>query len=72
MACLRLLGEVWPGPARTVKGGTPLAEYAPGAGSSAALPLTSLGRFEIRRELGRGGFGVVFLAFELVLGREVA
>jgi serine/threonine protein kinase len=37
-----------------------------------AVPLTSLGRFQIRRELGRGAFGVVFLAHDPHLGRDVA
>lgn len=40
--------------------------------SAAFLPMTHLGRFEIRRELGRGAFGVVFLAYDPHLNREIA
>jgi hypothetical protein len=35
-------------------------------------PQTQIGRFVIDRELGRGGFGVVFLAHDPALGRSVA
>jgi WD40 repeat protein len=35
-------------------------------------PGEQLGRFTIRAELGRGGFGIVYLAFDTRLGREVA
>jgi serine/threonine protein kinase len=38
----------------------------------AGLPWKSLGRFDLRRELGRGGFGVVYLAFDPALNRQVA
>lgn len=38
-----------------------------------ALPIgTRLGEFEIRRVLGVGGFGIVYLAFDHLLEREVA
>jgi len=52
-----------------------------GAGSATVQPVTSeaagasppqLGRFRIVRELGRGGFGVVYLATDLLLHRQVA
>lgn len=39
--------------------------------SNEPLPV-SIGRFQVRAELGRGGYGVVYLAFDPVLDREVA
>jgi len=41
---------------------------------SAAMPSapTQIGRFEVRSEIGRGSNGVVYAAFDPVLGREVA
>jgi WD40 repeat protein len=38
----------------------------------AGPPRSSLGRFRILGELGRGGFGIVFLAHDPLLNREVA
>jgi eukaryotic-like serine/threonine-protein kinase len=62
---LRALEAVWPraGPAPDPVR-TPTAD-GPG-------PLAHLGRFQILGELGRGGFGVVFLALDPSLGRKVA
>jgi formylglycine-generating enzyme required for sulfatase activity len=39
---------------------------------AAGTPLRQLGRFLVRREVGRGAFGVVFLAHDPQLRREVA
>jgi WD40 repeat protein len=66
LACLRLLGQIWPAPPRAPSSPNRLQER------SSPEPLRNLGRFEIRRELGRGGFGVVFLAYDPLLGREIA
>jgi serine/threonine protein kinase/WD40 repeat protein len=62
-ACLDLLEEVWP------RRQAP-AEPAP---PPSLPPVPSpFGRFQVVRELGRGGFGIVFLALDPVLGRQVA
>ena len=57
---------------RQVLGPATLREGPQDTPPVADLPWTSLGRFQIRGELGRGGFGIVFLAFDPRLGREVA
>jgi tetratricopeptide (TPR) repeat protein len=61
LACIQMLRQVLP-------------YLGPGGAAAApsALPLRRLGRFEIRRELGQGAFGMVFLASDPQLGREVA
>jgi WD40 repeat protein len=63
LACLRLLRYHWP---RSPAAGT---HDAPAIDSQEAA---RLGRFEIRRELGQGAFGRVFLAYDPLLSREVA
>ncbi len=55
--CLQILDRVWPR-CEVVGGDHPVPE--------------SIGRFEVIRELGRGGFGIVYLARDPNLGREVA
>jgi WD40 repeat protein len=65
-ACLRLLEAAWP--RRPASPAHVPADQPRTTGSARE----SLGRFQIRKELGRGGFGVVHLAYDPLLGREVA
>ncbi len=79
LECVRLLQQLRP--RRTLNTGRDTASSTadlsatgfartPTAGDPACP--THLGRFEIRRTLGRGGFGIVYLAYDPILCREIA
>ncbi len=73
---LRLVEEIWPElpPDRVASGprdDCETTENEPGEPPGAGSPLR-IGRFEILRELGRGGGGIVLLAFDPRLRRHVA
>jgi serine/threonine protein kinase/tetratricopeptide (TPR) repeat protein len=61
LACIQLLRQLLPrrAPVRALT-------------APADAPVVELGDFQVRRELGRGAFGVVFLAYDTNLRREVA
>lgn len=62
--CLRLLQATWPQQLKKpAKAGVVPRSHA---------EQDRIGRFEIRRELGRGGHGVVYLAFDPMLKRDIA
>lgn len=71
MVCLSLLAQI--APHSNSAPGTPATGSAASdpTADTAGFPI-QLGRFEIREYIGHGGFGVVFRAFDSVLGREVA
>ena len=61
-AVSRLLVEIFQAPRWT----------SPPPGASRSRPGDVVGRYQIRREIGRGGFGAVYEAFDPELGRTVA
>ena len=51
---------------------SPAASATPAGATEAPVSIGKLGRFNVRKILGRGGFGVVYLAHDPVLNRLVA
>jgi len=71
--CMSALRQVWPESIDHVANSTASHSRRNGVEAASGLPHGErLGRFEIRKLLGHGGFGVVLLAFDSTLSREVA
>ncbi len=65
----------WNGEGRSLSRGTDSSGNTAGRGNGARAPQdlpSAVGRFEIRRELGRGAMGVVYEAHDPDLGRTIA
>lgn len=69
LECVRLLQRVWPRPAAEAP--HPDSAPEPATADEATAPMY-IGRFRIERLLGHGGFGVVWLATDPDLDRQVA
>jgi tetratricopeptide (TPR) repeat protein len=73
--CVELLARLRPGRRALATQETPAGgdtARSGGASHLSGLLPTTLGRFAIRHELGRGGFGIVYLAHDPLLKRDVA
>jgi WD40 repeat protein/serine/threonine protein kinase len=70
LACIQVLRKVLPRRSTGATPGAPPSEGAPV--QTTDLPFRELGRFHIRRWLGQGAFGMVFLASDPQLDRDVA
>src|SRR5580704_9250987 len=71
-ACLRLLEQKWPRSGRGENGAPRNEDRFDPSSMLWTSASTAANRFQLKRKLGEGGHGVVFLAFDTVLAREVA
>jgi WD40 repeat protein/serine/threonine protein kinase len=76
LACLRLLDQARPQHDAASQAHTPTSPNGPSGTDLKSVPVhqlpTTIGRFRIRRELGHGGYGIVFQAYDPQLEREIA